>query len=180
MRHPSDEQRSYVQSAIPFLGTCMARSDWLGEPPNAFIDFLLRASRNNHRCRCRGPVFLLLGFPTAAALVVKHDGMAACSILALARTPATLEADGIHCLLRQLVTDSQADRTQKTASSLLPQPRGSLGARRFPALESFSFRCRDRSQKAMTGQLSACQRAVCGEDELTERRVRSWFNVYGP
>ena len=62
----------------------MARSDWLGEPPNACIDFRLRAGRDYHsRCR-RGPVLVLLGFPAAATLDVERDGQALDSVLALA------------------------------------------------------------------------------------------------
>jgi len=63
----------------------MARSDWLGEPPNACIDFRLRAGRDNHRRRCRGPGFLLLGLLAASALDVERDGTAAGPLVALAR-----------------------------------------------------------------------------------------------
>ena len=85
-------RRSYVQSSIPFFGTCMARSDWLGEPPNACIDFCLRAGRDYHTRRCRSSVLVLLGFPAATALDVKRDGPTAGSFLALARAAATAVA----------------------------------------------------------------------------------------
>jgi len=70
----------------------MARSDWLGEPPNACIDFPLRAGRNSYpRCR-RSSVLVLLGFPAATALDVERDGPTAGSFLALARAAATAVA----------------------------------------------------------------------------------------
>jgi hypothetical protein len=67
----------------------MARSDWLGEPPNACIDFRLCAGRDYHsRCR-RSPVLVLLGFPSAATLDVERHGTAAGPLVALARAAAS-------------------------------------------------------------------------------------------
>jgi hypothetical protein len=66
----------------------MARSDWLGEPPNACIDFPLRARRDyDSRCR-RRLVLVLLGLSATAALDVERDGAPADSILAMVREAA--------------------------------------------------------------------------------------------
>jgi hypothetical protein len=50
----------------------------------ALISFL-RAGGDYHRCRPRGPVFLLVGFPAAAAMAFERDGPGTDSLLALAR-----------------------------------------------------------------------------------------------
>lgn len=67
----------------------MARSDGLESPhASPCADFSLRArSDYNFGCR-RGPVFFLLGIPSAAALDVERDGTPASSVLVLARTTA--------------------------------------------------------------------------------------------
>jgi len=55
----------------------------------ALISFL-RAGSDHHSCCRRGPVFVLLGLPAATALDVERHGAAPHSILAMARTAATL------------------------------------------------------------------------------------------
>jgi len=51
--------------------------------------FFLRDARDYYSRRPRGPVFLLLDFPSIAALALKRNGPAAGSILALARAAST-------------------------------------------------------------------------------------------
>jgi len=57
---------------------------------NPCTDFVLRSGCNNHPRGRGGPVFLLLGFPSAAAMVFGLDGAPADPILALARAATTL------------------------------------------------------------------------------------------
>ena len=56
----------------------------------------LYAGGDYHRCRRRGPVFVLLGVSPAAALALERDGPAADSILALAGAATTLATEQQH------------------------------------------------------------------------------------
>ena len=77
---------SYVQGSIPFL-----ELQWQGRTglesfhASPCAHFPLRASGDYHSRHDRSPVFVLVGIPADAALVIEHDGPAADSILALAR-----------------------------------------------------------------------------------------------
>jgi hypothetical protein len=67
--------RRYVQSSIPFLGTCMARSDGLeSSHASPCADCPLRASGDYHPGCRRGAVLVLRGLPNTATLDVKRDG----------------------------------------------------------------------------------------------------------
>src|ERR1700726_4817831 len=57
---------------------------------NPCTDFVLRSGCNNHPRGRGGPVFLLLGFPSAAAMVFGLDGAPADPIMALARAATRL------------------------------------------------------------------------------------------
>ena len=80
----------------------------------------LRAGGDYHRCRHRGPVFVLLGFPATAPLGVTRRGSPADSVLARARAAATLiTKDGKRNLERFSQRYLIYDRSATLANVLL-------------------------------------------------------------
>jgi len=109
----------------------MARSDGLeSSHASPCAGFSLRAGRDYHSCRRRRPVFLLLGFPAATALVVDRDGPPTHSILALARaaTPALTQVrNGLRLFLPHALPQRRRrlDATQNPDVSGLSDNSGS-------------------------------------------------------